>query len=148
MRPSLRPRELLGLLPLQMISVTSAAPTSRRARAGAKAVQEGLPRLFILTRNAVAAAYWAAHDQAWMCSSPAGPRELTRTSQTDTNHTLLVLRQQIHPRIPPQRLQIHDDGAVAPPIQKRGMAHDLRDVARPARSIEKWRHLVLRQRPR
>ena len=142
MRPSLRPRELLGLLPLQMISVTSAALTSRRARAGAKAVQEGLPRLFLLTRNAVAAALGSRRSGLDVLLLSG--RRTARTRPT-TNHTLRALRQQVHPRILPKTLKIHDRVAGAPSIQQRGMTDHLRDVARPIWTIQGRRHLVLRQ---
>jgi hypothetical protein len=39
------------------------------------------------------------------------------TNDLRHDHTLLDLRQQIHARIPPQRLQINNDGAVPPSIQ-------------------------------
>ena len=44
-------------------------------------------------------------------------RGATSPDTMTTNHTLLDLRQQIHPGIPPQRLQIHDDGAGPPAVQ-------------------------------
>ena len=49
-------------------------------------------------------------------SRRAGPRDTTNESRHE-HHTLLDLRQQIHPGIPPQRLQIHDDGAGPPAVQ-------------------------------
>ena len=67
------------------------------------------------------------------------------TGRATTNHTLLALRQQVHPRVPPKTLKIHDDVAGPPPIQERGMTDHLRDVARPIWTIQRRRHLVLRQ---
>ena len=65
-----------------------------------------------------------------------------------TNHTLLALRQQVHPRILPKTLKIHDRVAGPPSIQQRGMTDHLRHKARPVWTIQRGSYLVLRQGPR
>ena len=57
------------------------------------------------------------------------------TGRATTNHTLLALRQQVHPRILPKTLKIHDRVAGPPSIQERRVPDHLRDVARPIWTI-------------
>ena len=111
-RPRLRVRELaraVDLLPLQMLF--RCVNPSQRSFQGLNRSRRS-PQGACSARNARRGGVGRAG-----LGSPLSISTLEARTSPDATHTLLDLRQQIHPGIPPQRLQINNDGAVAPPVQ-------------------------------